>query len=97
MARQVLSRSLLLLFTRNTSDLQRYHQLRDQPHPSIPTHTHNPPTHAPPLHIMWICCKDGTSNSAGTSCRRCGHRPCGSCDSINGFRSIRNFLRKLVN
>jgi hypothetical protein len=53
MARQVLSRSILLLFTRNTSDLQRYHQLRDRL--LAPTHTLTHTTHQSTLHHSTSC------------------------------------------
>ena len=96
MARQVLSRSLVL-HPQHTRSSTLSSATRSTSTQHKPTQSNNPTTDPSTLHIMWICCRDGTSNPAGAACRRCGHRPCGSCDSINGFRSIRNFFKKLVN
>lgn len=93
MARQVLSRSLLL-HSQHTRSSKLPTLSRSTP---IPQRKPNPSVNPSTSLQMWVCHSRGTTNSAGQSCRRCGHRPCGSCDSINGFRSIGNFFKNLVN
>ena len=68
-------------------------------HPPINTlrskHTTSQQSHITRTGI-WSCCSCGTTSSAGRSCTRCGHGSCGACSSINGFRSIRNLFRKMI-
>jgi hypothetical protein len=55
----------------------------------------NPTTPHQKTTTMWNCCRCGRTCSAGTRCK-CGHAPCGTCTSINGFKSIRDCFRRMV-